>query len=62
MRTGRTDEELQIERKEARKKDEDASIRDVSLLSRLSINQLHPPPTNRGSVVTSLGSVSGFRF
>ena len=43
-KTNKTDEELEAERREARRRDEEASFRDVSFLSRPFTNQ-HPAPT-----------------
>ena len=72
----KTDEELEAERRETRRRDEEASFRDVSFQSCLFTNQ-HPMSAilrmtlttystltftiNRGNAVMSLGSVSGYR-
>lgn len=76
-KTNKSDEELELERKEARRRDEEASFRDVSFPSCLFTNKyrtspvlsnvannlpyLFRPPTNRGNVGMSLGNVSGSR-
>ena len=72
-RTNKSDEELEAERKEARRKDEEASFRDVSFPSCLFTNQHCTSTallnvanhlfhlfrsTNRGNVDMSLGNVS----
>ena len=72
----KTDEELEAERKEARRRDEEASFRDVSSQSYLFTNQhpmstilrmtlttysTLPSTTNRGNAVMSPGSVPGCR-
>ena len=62
VRPGKTDEELEQERKEARRRDEENSYRDVSAIYPQRLRHVSDPPFHSGNADMNPASVRGYKL